>query len=300
LNIVLATTFWSGLGFFCWHHPGILLVIVGVAGEIVCEWNKEKGTRGRWIKGFGILLVTGLVLEIWEAAKSDEQVAKITERNLVLEKQLKDVDPLNAQINSVSAVVRLKVKGVNPNTDFNHNGVFVPIAPNDALAYGRGGISFYEPQPTPTNNLKAIYHLASEAGDVSCMGSAIVGGSNDWRRVVVHFHEDDFSDFDSFRSTNRFEVGQKARAFNNVGGFVISLPEMETNVSVVSGVVELKVNTLRWTFPIPAQTQRYRIITSQIATNTAQETVAKVWRMPLVDFVSPPRWTNMVYTGEPY
>jgi len=90
LNTFLATTFWSGLGLFCKNHPGILLVIIGVAGEIACEWNKEKGTRGRRIKAFGILLVTGLVLEIWEAVKSDEQVAKMTEQNLVLEKQLKE------------------------------------------------------------------------------------------------------------------------------------------------------------------------------------------------------------------
>jgi hypothetical protein len=78
-------SFVSGLALFCKNHPGILLVIIGVAGEIVCEWDKEKGTRGRLIRLFGLLLVIGLLLEIWEAVKADEQVAHLTQTNLVLQ-----------------------------------------------------------------------------------------------------------------------------------------------------------------------------------------------------------------------
>jgi hypothetical protein len=297
LNTFLAATFWSGLGLFCKNHPGILLVVLGVAGEIICEWHKEKGKRGLLIKTFGLLLVVGLLLEIWEAVKSDKQVAELTERNLLLAKQLKDVDPLNGQINSVSAVLRLKIKGVHSTSLMNENIFLPPSSEEGQLNAGGGGIGFYEGQ---TNVMKEIYRLATGAGDTWSFGSGIVHGSNDWRGLVVRFHEDSLSDFESFTATNRFEIGQPARVFNKVGGLIIALPQMQTNVSVVSGVVELKVNSLRWTFPIPPQTQRYGFITSQFVTNAANQVDARIWRIPIADWSSPARFTNRVYTGEPY
>src|SRR5437016_12669955 len=81
---IFAFSFVAGLETFCKNHPGILLVILGVAGEVICEWNKEKGIRGKLIKVFGFLLVAGLILELWEAVKADEQVAQLTQTNLVL------------------------------------------------------------------------------------------------------------------------------------------------------------------------------------------------------------------------
>jgi hypothetical protein len=78
--------------------------------------------------------------------------------------------------------------------------------------------------------------------NIEILGSAIVGGSNDWRGVLVRFHEDSLGDdyFESFRS-NPFEVGQPVRTFNGIGNFVISLPEMQTNVAVVSGLLNLRL-----------------------------------------------------------
>ncbi|MGH7976520.1 MAG: hypothetical protein ACREC8_07650 [Limisphaerales bacterium] len=64
---------------FIGRHPGLLLVLIGVAGEIICDW-KEIGTGrlARAKKISAILLVIGLMMEFWEAAKSDEEIARLT------------------------------------------------------------------------------------------------------------------------------------------------------------------------------------------------------------------------------
>jgi hypothetical protein len=67
----------SGVWIFCSNHPGILLVLVGVAGEIVCGWKKSETKRETWEKFFGIMLIVGLVVEIWEAAGQDKEVAQL-------------------------------------------------------------------------------------------------------------------------------------------------------------------------------------------------------------------------------
>lgn len=62
---------------FVGRHPGLLLVLIGVAGEIFCDW-KEMGV-GRLARAkriSAILLVAGLMMEFWEAAKSDNEIAK--------------------------------------------------------------------------------------------------------------------------------------------------------------------------------------------------------------------------------
>jgi hypothetical protein len=67
------------------------------------------------------------------------------------------------------------------------------------------------------------------------------------------------------------------------------LPEsFDANVTVVSGVIELKVNNLRWEFPVPAQREKWKLITTQITTNAATNLrEAKVFRMPVGDSTGP-------------
>jgi hypothetical protein len=80
---------------FVGRHPGILLVLIGVVGEVCFDWKEMKQKR-EWGKAiFSIILVTGLVMEFWEAAKSDKEVAEakvhfaeLTQTNLVLQKQV--------------------------------------------------------------------------------------------------------------------------------------------------------------------------------------------------------------------
>lgn len=251
-------------------------MIVGVAGEIICEWNKEKGTHGRLMKIFGLLLVVGLLLEVWEAVKTDALVAELTHSNLVLANRLKDVDPFNAPINSASAFVRLKVKGVKSVPLTAHSwGIFATPSPEEVRNWGNGGITFFP----GTNVSKTIYRLSCGGENFRFLGAGLVGGSNDMRGVDINFHQEDPSD-ESFFPTSfaspHFEVGQPVGTFTNVGSFVINLPEFETNVVVLSGTVEIKVNSSRWSFPIPAQTARYGVITSQLTTNSAKQIEARI------------------------
>jgi hypothetical protein len=117
---IAVASFIPGLVLFCTNHPGILLVVIGVAGEILLEWGKEKGTRGKLIRFFGLVLVVGLLLEIWEAVKSDEQVAELMKSNLGLAAELEEtkrnqarIEPENLPITSVRANALLFVKGTN-------------------------------------------------------------------------------------------------------------------------------------------------------------------------------------------
>src|ERR1019366_1522814 len=80
-----------------------------------------------------------------------------------LEKAATKNDPLNAPINSASAVLRLKVKGVEQlpwNTP--GSGVFEPPPPGEESVYGNGGISLC----AGTNLSRQLYTLGSGLGDI--------------------------------------------------------------------------------------------------------------------------------------
>jgi hypothetical protein len=248
---------------------------------------KAREARGRkwvfWGVAFEVLLAFGMTFKDGLDIRELEAAAQ---KN----------DPLNAQINSASAVLRLKVKGVS-GVPFNTpgGGVFIPPKPEDANFWGGGSITLLE----GTNLQKIIYRLSSGAADIGWVGSGLVKGPDDWRGVIIHFQEDNLGDWESFWITNKFTTGPSLRRLNDIGSFYIRLPEMQTNVSIVSGVLELKANTARWQFPVPAQTQRYGIISSCWITNMSDQLEAKVLRVPIMDWISPPRFTNRVYTGEP-
>jgi hypothetical protein len=84
LLFILLLSFSESVRFFGKEHPGILIVAISVACEVVCDLRTEKTLLERIKIFFGICLVIGLLLEIVEAAKSDIQVEKLREGNLVL------------------------------------------------------------------------------------------------------------------------------------------------------------------------------------------------------------------------
>jgi hypothetical protein len=102
-----------GAELFCKNHPGILIVVLGVAGEIICEWNREKGIRGLLIKTFGLCLVAGLLLEIWEATKTDALVARVMNDNLKLQTELVSMESKVAEANRQVAESNLKIRKIN-------------------------------------------------------------------------------------------------------------------------------------------------------------------------------------------
>ncbi|MGA2658326.1 MAG: hypothetical protein ABSH34_12540 [Verrucomicrobiota bacterium] len=62
---------------FLINHPGILLVRLGAAGEVISDWREMRGPLARLGKLSAIVLIVGLCLEFWEAAKSDNEVASL-------------------------------------------------------------------------------------------------------------------------------------------------------------------------------------------------------------------------------
>jgi hypothetical protein len=95
LLFVSSLIFSESVRFFGKEHPGILIVAISVACEVVCDFRAEKNLLERIKIFFGICLVVGLLLEIIEAAKSDIQVEKLREGNLVLQT---NVDSLNSVV----------------------------------------------------------------------------------------------------------------------------------------------------------------------------------------------------------
>lgn len=75
LIFALSISVFGSVRFFCAEHPGVLIVVFAVAGEVICDWNRKKSLRDRLKKFFGMLLVAGLLIEIAEAVKSDRAVA---------------------------------------------------------------------------------------------------------------------------------------------------------------------------------------------------------------------------------
>jgi hypothetical protein len=83
----------------------LLLVLIGVIGEIICDW-KEMGV-GRLAKAkriSAVLLVVGLMMEFWEAAKSDKDVAAAQLQVKQLGMQIIDTSNIVAQANERIAV----------------------------------------------------------------------------------------------------------------------------------------------------------------------------------------------------
>ena len=194
-------------------------------------------------------------------------------------KRFNDLDPLNAPINSVTATLRLVVKGVSGSYNVRFWGVF--RNPDDESA-GFGGMTFFRGWSTSN----AVCSLSCSMDDLGFVASGLVGDgrSNDWRGVTLNFHESPWSDIPYAFSSNQVEMAPKAGVFSDVGAVVISLPErLENNVTIVSGVIELKANNSRWKFPVPAQREKWKIITTQITTNAANQVEARVLRIPVID-----------------
>jgi hypothetical protein len=76
------------------------------------------------------------------------------------------------------------------------------------------------------------------------------------------------------------------------------LPELETNAEIVSGIVVLNVNDSTWTFAIPRQVTKWGAVTMKKTKDTNGRDKAEIWPVQVVDFIYPPRFTNLWYDGK--
>lgn len=118
---------------FLKKHPGIALVIIGVAGEIALEWKKENGRRGHFLRFFGVLLLCGLLWEIFESIATDNQI--------------KEVNPLNQPISDLRATGWFVVKGSN-NLSFDPGTQFCCVYfGNTNKEHGYGALHSFPARP---------------------------------------------------------------------------------------------------------------------------------------------------------
>lgn len=101
---------------FVIRHPGLVFVLVGVAGEVICEWKKEKKRRERLKQMFAVLLVVGLAWEFIEAAESDKEIATLNGKASAAEERTANIESTNTallfqveQLHSTNLVFRAKV-----------------------------------------------------------------------------------------------------------------------------------------------------------------------------------------------
>ena len=103
--MILATSFPSLCWGFAIRHPGLMLVLIGVAGEVACDW-KEMAGRLAWAKKLSaMLLVIGLVVEFWESAKLDNEVADTKERTAIAVKDASQANERAANTESNNLVL---------------------------------------------------------------------------------------------------------------------------------------------------------------------------------------------------
>lgn len=92
--MILAATLISDCVGFMGRHPGLLLVLLGVIGEVACDWKEMEGRLAQAKKFSALLLILGLLIEFWESAKSDEEIARLSiqaaDSNLAAENAAKE------------------------------------------------------------------------------------------------------------------------------------------------------------------------------------------------------------------
>ena len=104
-------TFWP----FANNHPAIFLVVIGVVGETVFDWNKKKEVKERLKKFFAFMLIVGLVWEIPEASENDKKAADAKERVEMLEFSNAVLSAQLTTLESTNLAVRLQVAGLHRN-----------------------------------------------------------------------------------------------------------------------------------------------------------------------------------------
>ncbi|MCX6981309.1 MAG: hypothetical protein NTV08_11235 [Verrucomicrobia bacterium] len=91
---------------FVIRHPGLLLVLLGVSGEVAFDWPETHGPLAWARRLSSAVLVIGLVVEFFEAAKSDKEVASLTLKTATAQKQIAEISLDVAKANKAAAEAR--------------------------------------------------------------------------------------------------------------------------------------------------------------------------------------------------
>lgn len=190
-------------------------------------------------------------------------------------------DPMKKPIASASARARIIFKLSEKQTDRELLEPFFKPGPDDAAGW-TAEIKF----ASGTNGLLV---LEARQMDVAIW----IMGSDIEKECRILLKEDPF-DFLESESDRNIPVNR----FDDVDSFILYVAELPTNVVVVTGNVYLTVNDSKWTFDIPPQKPKWGLITMQKTTDKNGNPQAEILRVPISDFVYPPRFTNRWYDGK--
>lgn len=235
-----------------WAIAGGAAVLVGLAMEKLADWMNEKflapplkphKTLGEM--GWGLLMI-GITIEISDAGFTALDAWEMS--------------PLNRPMRTISAYAHIIVKGdkwVRPPPQFTNTWY--------------GGIAFLI--GTNSTGSNEMFSLSAEGSDlrmVNILGSIEKGRTD--REYNIEFHQNHIPE-DFMKDSG---IGKPARLFNDIGCFVISMPQLETgdplhlstNTEVLSGSIEVTINSsLTWTFDIPPQRQKFGFMSGKTVKN---------------------------------
>lgn len=231
----------------CWEfitrHPGLVLVLIGVAGEVACDWNEMSGRLARAKKLSAILLVVGLAIEFVEAAKSDLEIATLNKEaanarleTAKLEEQIAEtrtnvanVDPRNAPISQMTATAYFVIMGTNfnelSNTEINR----------------KAEMSLWKDERLGTT----LDPLIAEKENITGFIITPIFGTRDRRTYRIQFHSFNFN------AAKGFEYPVKT--IDDVHIVHIDLNFLPRDTEIAGGRVELVMNSLHKMFDIPKQ-----------------------------------------------
>lgn len=246
--------------------------MVGLLMEVLSEkkWFKNVNSfrRCEVIKKAGEwFVISGIVVEVVVSG--------------VLAKGEWQNDSWNRPIASASAFARI-ITSQNPRPSS-----FFNLPPEYEGIGWHAGITFIN--GTSLSGSNVLLQVEASQSDVSAweMGSST---NREWR---IAFHENPFNFLQSESDRNKIFVKQ----FDGVRALILSMP-FETNMVVETGSVVLTVNNFKWTFDIPRQKPKWGIISMQKNEDSTGHIETQVLRVPISDFVYPPRFTNRVYDGK--
>jgi hypothetical protein len=234
----MSVSFWIFLG----------LCVVSFLGALIAHSNayeeyKSANGRERFWKWLNLVVIVwglpagslvGTIFTGFESLSSD--------------RRMDGMDPLKKPIATVSAVVKLRVKGDAFSGGFDPEDSFNPNA----------GLLFL--QATNVTDKAPSIHLSAGKPDISVFNS--FPHKLNERDVIISFSEGDVW---SKHFMNRANSDKKASFFEEARSLVISMSaEIGTNTIVLSGTATVTVNSsLIWTFQIPEQRPKHGLLSSK-------------------------------------
>lgn len=252
---------------------GGIVVVVGLLAEHFCDagWYEYKclpEARRKSVKYIGeLFVIIGVGIEVFVGIHA----AKDAWKN----------NPLKNPIANASATVRFLVKIKS------YDAPYFPTEPDDIVGW-KSQIMFFT--GTNANSTNLVLQMTAFQNDAVVFNR----GLPPQRLYQLQFHTDPLIDF----SNSSGNKNRPAEILNDVASFILAMPQLETNAEILSGSVIFVSNGKTWTFEIPAQRQKWGVISSERIINADRKPETKVMPVQIGDMAFPPRWTNRWYDGK--